>query len=212
MSDEQNVDVAVEVDYKAEAETLKAEREKLENHNKTLFAEKKSQSQKLKELQERLQSYEAKTDESKTLEERFKSQQEINLKLQKELEDKEQKYSSERIQANAMKLANDLGPLNGESAEILADYLAKRLKVVDGELMVLDASGGATVKSQQDLIEEFKSSSKFKPLLLARQSTGGGASGNSNGVTKNVVKRDTFDGWNPQARMDFIKQGGKTID
>jgi hypothetical protein len=106
-----------------------------------------------------------------------------------------------------MKLAAEIA--DGANAELLSEFIGRRLKFHDDGVKVTDNSGNLTVSSLSDLKTEFQNDAKYSALLKGNQSSGGGASGgsNSSGATK-VRNRAEFEALNPAKRMEFIKSGG----
>lgn len=102
----------------------------------------------------------------------------------------------------------------GANAEILSDYISSRLKSTDDGIKITDVNGGLTVLTADDLANEFKANDRYASLINGNQSGGGGAPGgpNSGGAANKTMNRTEFDGLNPKAKMDFIKDGGQTTD
>ena len=110
-----------------------------------------------------------------------------------------------------MKIASEIA--DGDNADIISDYLSKRLKYTDDGIRVLDSSGDLTVSSLDDLKNEFKNSNRWSSLLRGNQSSGGGApGGKSGGATSNEIKRSEFDKMDATSKSTFCLKGGKVID
>lgn len=111
----------------------------------------------------------------------------------------------------AMKLASEIA--DGANAELLSEFIGRRLKFHDEGVKVTDNSGNLTVSTLSDLKAEFQNDARYSALLKGNQSSGGGASGgsNSSGATK-VRNRAEFEALNPAKRMEFIKSGGTISD
>lgn len=109
----------------------------------------------------------------------------------------------------AMKIASTLA--DGENVELLAEFLGRRLKYVDGSVKVTDESGGLTVSSLEELSKEFAGSARYASLLKGNQSSGGGAAGGSSGggTAVKTMSRADFDALSPGEKMKFTKEGGK---
>lgn len=130
----------------------------------------------------------------------------------------EQKYSelmngirSEKRNAEALRVATDLA--SGPNAEILAEFIARRIDLDESnKLFVKSEDGKPTVLTIDDLKKEFVKSGRFNALIDATKATGGGASGNKGGRAASEVSRAEFDAMNPTQKVKFIKEGGKVFD
>lgn len=140
-----------------------------------------------------------------------KSAQEKYESTLTELDSLRQGVANEKKNNTALKLAADLA--DGANAEILSEFIGRRLKFHDDGVKVTDANGSLTVSSFEDLKNEFKNDARYAALLKGNQSSGGGASGGSNsgGATK-VRSRAEFEALNPVKRMEFVKSGGTITD
>ena len=128
-----------------------------------------------------------------------------------ELDNLRQCIANEKRNNTAMKLAADLA--DGANAELLSEFIGRRLKFHEDGVKVTDVNGNLTVSSFDDLKSEFKNDARYSALLKGNQSSGGGASGGSNsgGATK-VRSRAEFEALNPAKRMEFVKSGGTITD
>ena len=128
-----------------------------------------------------------------------------------ELDNLCQGIANEKRNNTAMKLAADLA--DGANAELLSEFIGRRLKFHEDGVKVTDVNGNLTVSSFDDLKSEFKNDARYSALLKGNQSSGGGASGGSNsgGATK-VRSRAEFEALNPAKRMEFVKSGGTITD
>lgn len=70
---------------------------------------------------------------------------------------------------------------DGENAEILAEFVQRRLKIVDGQVKVTDAAGNLTIASLEDLAKEFQQAPRYAALVRGTQANGGGAAGGKGG-------------------------------
>ncbi|WP_434681353.1 hypothetical protein J3P77_09620 [Pseudomonas sp. R1-18] len=70
---------------------------------------------------------------------------------------------------------------DGENAEILAEFVQRRLKIVDGQVKVTDAEGNLTIASLDDLAKEFQQAPRYAALVRGSQANGGGAAGGKGG-------------------------------
>lgn len=70
---------------------------------------------------------------------------------------------------------------DGENAEILAEFVQRRLKIVEGQVKVTDASGNLTIATLEDLAKEFQQAPRYASLVRGTQANGGGAAGGKGG-------------------------------
>ncbi|MBS4081891.1 hypothetical protein, partial [Pseudomonas rustica] len=73
------------------------------------------------------------------------------------------------------------GIADGENAEILAEFVQRRLKIVEGQVKVTDASGNLTIATLDDLAKEFQQAPRYASLVRGTQANGGGAAGGKGG-------------------------------
>jgi len=133
----------------------------------------------------------------------------------KDLEDRltalNSRVGSERTRTESMKLAAELA--DGTNAELLSEFISKRIKYTDDGIKVLDSNGDLTVSSLEDLKREFESNDRFKSLLRGNKSSGGGASGDGGGASgKMTIERSSFDKMDTTQRAEFMKKGGTLTD
>ena len=83
------------------------------------------------------------------------------------------------LSAAASKIAT--GIADGENAEILAEFVERRLKIVEGQVKVTDAAGNLTIASLDDLAKEFQQAPRYASLVRGTQASGGGAAGGKGG-------------------------------
>jgi len=63
----------------------------------------------------------------------------------------------------------------------MKDAISKRIDIREGKTVVLDAAGNLTSLVLEDLFAEIKSSTVYKPHLVATKASGGGAFGSDDG-------------------------------
>lgn len=73
------------------------------------------------------------------------------------------------------------GIADGENAEILAEFVQRRLKIVEGQVKVTDAAGNLTIATLDDLAKEFQQAPRYAALVRGSQANGGGAAGGKGG-------------------------------
>lgn len=96
----------------------------------------------------------------------------------------------------ATNLANELA-VKG-SAKALLPHIQNRLSLVEDDngkqvIKVLDANGGKTLMTIDDLKQEFRSDDAFKPLIAASGASGSGANGANSGAGGNGVPKRLAD-------------------
>ncbi len=141
----------------------------------------------------------------------LKSSESERSKLADELNKYKFKISTKEIQNHSLQIATELA--DGNNAELLSEFIQKRLKYTDDGIKVLDGNGELTVSSIDDLKKEFQNSSKYKSLIRGVKSSGGSAQGSGNSVTHTKeMSRSSFDQMTHGDRSKFMKDGGKLID
>jgi predicted nuclease with TOPRIM domain len=196
-----------------EVESLRTEKEKLLNKNQELLGEVKGFKTKAQQAEEAAKQAELeKAKKAGDHEQLYKSSEAEREKLAQQLAELQQSIHQEKVSSTALKMAADMA--DGPNAEILADYIAKRLKYTDDGVKVLDASGELTVSSLDDLKAEFKTSPRFQSLVRGNQASGGGAPGGKGGsASPKTVDRATFNSWTPEKQRAFtVEDKGKVTD
>lgn len=141
----------------------------------------------------------------------FESSETERQTIQQQLEELQGNISNEKRGNQAMKLASELA--EGHNVELLADFIARRLKVVDNSIKVIDDSGNLTVSTIEDLKKEFQGSARYSSLIAGNKSSGGSALGgvNSSGATGQTITRAEFKALNPVAQSKFARTAGNTV-
>lgn len=143
----------------------------------------------------------------------LKSSEKERASLSDQLNKMHHQFSSEKIQKESLRLAAEMA--DGANAELLSEFISRRLKYTDDGLKVLDRNGELTVSSIDDLKAEFQKSEKYKSLLRGIKSSGGNAKGNRQtemNAKSNVMTRSEFEAMDVQSRMDHCKSGGIVVD
>lgn len=150
----------------------------------------------------------AKAEADGNFEQLFKSSENERQTLAQQLEELSNNIANEKRTTAALKLAGELA--EGSNAELLSDYIAKRLKFVDNSIKVVDESGNLTVSSLADLKSEFASNARFASLLKGNKSSGGGAAGGStNSGAMQTITRAEFNALDP-AKQREVAQAAKS--
>lgn len=198
--DEQQQDTSI----KAREELTKALDEmKLENDR---LSAKISAANKHTKVAERKAAAEEKAtaEAAGNYEQLFKSSETERNTLSNQLAELRQTVSNKEVSNSAMKLATSIA--DGDNADILGDYIARRLKFVDGNVKVLDKYGNLTVSSLEDLGKEFAGSARYSALIRGNQSSGGGATGGGqNGSAYDINPFQKGTGFNLTQQAALLK-------
>jgi len=209
MTEETNTETEKqETQVSAEVEQLMADNAAMKAKMDELLTEAKKAKQAKRDIESETQSERERIAKEKgDYEQLHKSSQERYESTVAELESLRGTIAQEKKGNVAMKLAAEIA--DGANAELLSEFIGRRLKFHDDGVKVTDNSGNLTVSSLSDLKTEFQNDARYSALLKGNQSSGGGASGgsNSSGATK-VRNRAEFEALNPAKRMEFIKSGG----
>ena len=146
-----------------------------------LLGEKKSVSQKAREIEERAEQDRLKrAKEAEDYKSLFESSESKRSEIEQRYQELNSSIRNEKRSSEAFKIANELA--TGANAELLSEFISRRLDVgEDGQLVVTDANGNPTVSTLADLKKEFVSSGKYDALLNGTGATGGGATNSRTG-------------------------------
>lgn len=199
-------------DLQATIADLSSQVEKVNAKNQELLGEKKKAQQLAKEEADAKEA--AKIEAAKKtndFEQLHKSAMGELEATKSQLSELQGKVAGEKINNAAMKIAGQLA--DGSNAELLADFIGKRLKFSEGELKVTNPDGELTISTLSDLEKEFANDTRYSALLKGNQSSGGGATGGtkSSGAAKTITRAE-FNALNPAERKKFFSDGGTTTD
>lgn len=92
-----------------------------------------------------------------------------------DLRDKEnaEKLTAQAVSAEALTMAKTIS--DGDNADLLATFIEQRLRSDNGEIKVTDASGGLTISTKEDLLNEFKANQRYASLVTVTKADGSGA-------------------------------------
>lgn len=200
------------IDWAARAAELEKEREALKRKNEELLGETKAAKAARREAEEAARrEAEEKAKKNGDFEQLFKSAEDKASKYEQELNTLRENIANEKRTNTALSLAGELA--EGANAKLLSEFIARRLKVDDEGVKVIDASGNLTVATLDDLKKEFSTDATYSSLLKGNQSAGGGATGSQtgSGAAKEMARAD-FDKLSAPDRMKFIKGGGKVLN
>lgn len=188
---------------------LRAENEAMRQKMDQLLGETKLAKQKRREAEEAAAREAAeKARKAGDFEQLHRSSEEQRLALQKQLEELQNGIGQEKVKSASAKLSARLA--DGYDAELLSDYIERRLRFADGDIKVMNNKGELTVSSLDNLHDEIKADPRFKKLLRGSAASGGGATGNNSGnATTKTLTRSEFDALSHSARTAFFKSGGK---
>ena len=212
MSEQQEIQEETPIQPAVDLEALMAENAAMKAKMDELLTEAKKAKSAKREIEEQSQiERERIAREKGDFEQLHRSSEERYQATVKELESMRASVANEKRNNAAMKVATELA--EGANAELLSEFISRRLKYHDDGVKVTDSSGDLTVSTLDDLKAEFKNDARYSALLKGNQSSGGGASGGSNsGGAAKVKSRAEFEALDPASRMSFVKSGGKLTD
>ncbi len=192
-------------DITAQFQAVKSKNEELLNEAK---AAKNKAREAAEEAERRKLEKAAKEGDYKQL---LESSEKERTALSERLNELTGRISSEKTRNEAMRIAAELA--DGPNAEILSEFVARRIKYTEEGVKVLDASGNLTVSTLDQLKQEFSSNEKFKSLLRGNKASGGGATGSTGSAgAEKTITRERFDSLSAKQKMDAVKSGTKVID
>jgi len=146
----------------------------LKRQRDELLAEKKAEQERRRAAEEEARR---KEEERLAAEGNFKQLYESSQTKTAEWEQRysqlEQSIHQRDINLAATRIATAIA--DGDNADILKEFIAKRLKVAEGQVRVTDDSGNLTVSALADLQREFETSPRYASLVRGSQAGGGGA-------------------------------------
>jgi len=146
----------------------------LKRQRDELLAEKKAEQERRRAAEEEARR---KEEERLAAEGNFKQLYESSQTKTAEWEQRysqlEQSIHQRDINLAATRIAAAIA--DGDNADILKEFIAKRLKVAEGQVRVTDDSGNLTVSALADLQREFETSPRYASLVRGSQAGGGGA-------------------------------------
>lgn len=204
----------------AENEALKSQQAELSTSNQSMKQKmdellgetKKAKQERELAAQTAKAAADAEAKSAGNFEQLHRSSEEARQSLEQQLKGLRDGIAGEKRNNAAMRIAGDLA--DGANAEILSEFISRRLKYTDEGLMVTNEAGELTVSTVDQLAEEFKGNARFASLLKGNQSTGGGAAGGGKlgGGAAKEASRSEFDSMPPNKRTEFIRAGGQLHD
>lgn len=146
----------------------------LKRKNEELLAEKRASDERRRAAEEEARR---KEEERLAAEGNFKQLYESSQTKSAEWEQRysqlEQSIHQRDISLAATRVATAIA--DGDNADILKEFIARRLKVAEGQVRITDESGNLTVSTLADLQKEFETSTRYASLVRGSQAGGGGA-------------------------------------
>ncbi|VVO85727.1 hypothetical protein [Pseudomonas fluorescens] len=154
--------------------------EGLKRQNQTLLDEAKAAKQRARDAEQAQQLREQEAAKARgDFEQLFTSSEQALAAERAKLAELTTSIERRDLTSAASKIAT--GIADGENAEILAEFVQRRLKIVEGQVKVTDASGNLTIASLEDLAKEFQQAPRYAALVRGTQANGGGAAGGKGG-------------------------------
>lgn len=146
----------------------------LKRKNEELLAEKRASDERRRAAEDEARR---KEEERLAAEGNFKQLYESSQAKSTEWEQRysqlEQSIHQRDISLAATRVATAIA--DGDNADILKEFIARRLKVAEGQVRITDESGNLTVSTLADLQKEFETSPRYASLVRGSQAGGGGA-------------------------------------
>ena len=177
----------------------------------TLLAEKKAEQAKRRQAEEEArQRAEEKAKAEGDYKQLFESSQATTAEWQQKYQSLQQQIEQGNISQAASKIAGSIA--DGENAELLSEFVSRRLKVVDGHVRVTDATGNLTVSSLEQLADEFKNTPRYASLVRGSGASGGGAANPGGGAIKEPKdmtqqEREEFEKRDPRGYQQALQAG-----
>lgn len=196
--------LSVEGMPQADVDGLKRQRDEL-------LAEKKAEQEKRRQAELEAQQKERERLEAEgNYKQLFESSQTATAEWQEKYQNLQKQIEQGNISQAASKAAMSIA--DGENADILSEFISRRLKVVEGQVRVTDADGNLTVSSIEQLAEEFKNTPRYASLVRGSGASGGGAANFRGGAMKEPKdmtqqEREEFSKRDPQGYAQALAAG-----
>lgn len=177
----------------------------------TLLTEKKAEQAKRRQAEIEAQQKERERLEAEgNYKQLFESSQTATAEWQEKYQNLQKQIEQGNISQAASKAAMSIA--DGENADILSEFISRRLKVVEGQVRVTDANGNLTVSSIEQLAEEFKNTPRYASLVRGSGASGGGAANFRGGAMKepkdmSQQEREEFAKRDPQGYAQALAAG-----
>lgn len=154
--------------------------EGLKRQNQTLLDEAKAAKQRARDAEQAQQLREQEAAKARgDFEQLFTSSEQALAAERAKLAELTSTIERRDLSSAASKVATSIA--DGENAEILAEFIQRRMKVVEGQVKVTDAQGNLTIATLDDLAKEFEQTPRYAALVRGTQANGGGATGGKGG-------------------------------
>lgn len=154
--------------------------EGLKRQNQTLLDEAKAAKQRARDAEQQREQQAVEAAKAKgDYESLYTSSEQALAAERQKLADLQSGIEKRDLSGAASKVAALIA--DGPNAEILAEFLERRLRIVDSQVRVTDASGNLTVSTLEDLGKEFQKEPRYASLVRGSQANGGGAAGGGGG-------------------------------
>ena len=194
----------VKEESKKTIDSLVSKKDQLLNETKAAKEEKRRQAELAEQAKREQLSIAEKNGEFEKL---YKQAQEEKQSLAEQLHKDRQERRNEKINVEAIRMANDLAKGDAYKAELLSNFIAGSLGKLADDYGRVDGDVLHSIKAQ------FETDKKYAPLLGGSQAVGGSAPGNtrSAGNSVNEITLDQFSKLNPMQQLEFSKsqQAGK---
>ncbi|MCY4125404.1 MAG: hypothetical protein OXF59_09460 [Pseudomonas sp.] len=154
--------------------------EGLKRQNQTLLDEAKAAKQRARDAEQQREQQAVEAAKAKgDYESLYTSSEQALAAERQKLADLQASIEQRDLSGSASKVAAAIA--DGPNAEILAEFIQRRLRIVDGQVRVTDASGNLTVSTLEQLGKEFQEEPRYASLVRGSQANGGGAAGGGGG-------------------------------
>ncbi|AIR90518.1 hypothetical protein [Pseudomonas cremoricolorata] len=154
--------------------------EGLKRQNQTLLDEAKAAKQRARDAEQQREQQAVEAAKAKgDYESLYASSEQALAAERQKLADLQAGIEKRDLSGAASKVAAQIA--DGPNAEILAEFLERRLRIVDGQVRVTDSSGNLTVSTLEQLGKEFQEEPRYASLVRGSQAGGGGAAGSPGG-------------------------------
>ncbi|MFK3922146.1 hypothetical protein ACI2JC_21230 [Pseudomonas fulva] len=150
--------------------------EGLKRQNQTLLDEAKAAKQRARDAEQQREQQAVEAAKAKgDYESLYTSSEQARAESERKFAELQASIEQRDLSGSASKVAAAIA--DGPNAEILAEFIQRRLRIVDGQVRVTDASGNLTVSTLEQLGKEFQEEPRYASLVRGSQANGGGAAG-----------------------------------
>lgn len=189
-----------QIDYKAMYEKTLSDLDKVAAKKDQLLNEtKKAKAEREQATLEAQKASEEKAQRDGEYEKLWKTTKQEKDELMQKLHQLENNNRNEKLQVAAMRVSTELA--DGDNAELLSDFIMRKLEKMADESGALSADVLDAVKS------DFKSNNKYKSLLRVSKAVGGGAPGSQRSASETVtLTRNEFAQLNATKQVAFMSK------